>query len=78
MNSKRLPCRFAPRNDIMKVRLQKQKYIPAENLKRPPRRAELRRTMENIAFDCHKRYSFYSIEDADGLILEEGHVDHAR
>ena len=20
--------------------------------------------MENIAFDCHKRYSFYSIEDA--------------
>ena len=28
------PNSFAPRNDIMKAHLQKQEYIPAENLKR--------------------------------------------
>lgn len=34
--------------------------------------------MENIAFDSHKRYTFYSVENADGVIVEEGRIDHVR
>ena len=34
--------------------------------------------MENIAFDSHKRYTFYSVENADGVIIEEGRIDHVR
>jgi hypothetical protein len=34
--------------------------------------------MENIAFDSHKRYTFCSVENADGVIVEEGRIDHVR
>lgn len=34
--------------------------------------------MENIAFDSHKRYTFCSVENADGVIIEEGRIDHVR
>jgi len=27
--------------------------------------------MENIAFDSHKRYTFCSVENADGVIVED-------
>ena len=34
--------------------------------------------MEYIAFDCHKRYTFVSVEDAQGRVLNETRIEHER
>ena len=34
--------------------------------------------MQYVALDAHKRYSFASVEDADGRILTEGRIPHRR
>ena len=35
-------------------------------------------TMNYIAFDCHKRYTFARVEDASGRVLWEGRIPHDR
>lgn len=32
--------------------------------------------MQYIAFDCHKRYTFASVEDANGKLLRESRIEH--
>lgn len=34
--------------------------------------------MEKIAFDVHRRYTFVSVDDGDGNVVEEGRIDHER